>query len=152
MLACMSLHDSVCVLVFVWRGGCVLNFQFFFPIFFWKLVFWRRCFPARLRVSLASSMRLTMTIRSCLTPTTLNYRWSHSLTNEYSKWNPGNGKVLNWSSRWSLFFLRGKKRAWEGERSVVEWRCDTLHHETTTQKRTWSRTKPSVSHLQSGEY
>ncbi len=30
--------------------------------------------PAHLRVSLASSMRLTMTIRKGLTPTTLNYR------------------------------------------------------------------------------
>ena len=29
-----------------------------------------------------SSIRLTMTIRSRLTPTTLNYRYSHSLTNE----------------------------------------------------------------------
>jgi hypothetical protein len=36
----------------------------------------------RLRVSLASSMRLTMTIRRCLTPTTLSYRYSRSLTNE----------------------------------------------------------------------
>jgi hypothetical protein len=36
----------------------------------------------RLRVSLASSMRLTMTIRRSLTLTTLSYRYSRSLTNE----------------------------------------------------------------------
>jgi hypothetical protein len=36
------------------------------------------------------------------------------------------------------------KRVWEGER--------TLHHETTTQKRTWPRTKPSVAQVQSGVY
>ncbi len=40
--------------------------------------------PIRARLSgfLASSMRLTMTIRRSLTLTTLNYRYSHSLTNE----------------------------------------------------------------------
>jgi hypothetical protein len=37
--------------------------------------------PARLSVSLASSTRLTMTIRSRHTPTTLNFRCSHSLAN-----------------------------------------------------------------------
>ena len=36
----------------------------------------------RLSVSLASSIRLTMTIRSRHMPTTLNYRYSHSLANE----------------------------------------------------------------------
>ncbi len=35
-----------------------------------------------LSVSLASSMRLTITIRIRHTPTILNYRCSHSLTNE----------------------------------------------------------------------
>jgi hypothetical protein len=44
------------------------------------LQFWQ--IRARLRVSLASSMRLTMTIRRRLTSTTLNYRCSRSLTNE----------------------------------------------------------------------
>jgi hypothetical protein len=37
---------------------------------------------ASLSVSLASSMRLTMTIRRSLTPTTLSYRCSRSLSNE----------------------------------------------------------------------
>ncbi len=40
---------------------------------------------ARLSVSLASSMQLTMTIRSRLTPTTFTYPCSHSLTNEHSR-------------------------------------------------------------------
>ena len=45
--------------------------------------FWRT-HPIRARLSdfLASSMRLTMTIRRGLTPTTLNYRCSRSLTND----------------------------------------------------------------------
>jgi hypothetical protein len=38
--------------------------------------------PTRLSVSVASSIRLTMTIRSRHTQTTLNHRYSHSLTNE----------------------------------------------------------------------
>jgi hypothetical protein len=37
---------------------------------------------ARLSARLASSMQLTMTIRSRLTPTTFSYPCSHSLTNE----------------------------------------------------------------------
>ncbi len=90
---CAGMHVTACQCVCV--GACVEGWVCAqLPIFFWKLVFWRRCFPARLRVSLTSSMRLTMTIRSCLTPTKLNYRWSHSLTNEYSKWNPGNGELV----------------------------------------------------------
>ncbi len=49
------------------------------------------------------------------------------------------------ASRGDSFFLRGKQvSVQEGER--------TLHHETTTQKRTWPRTKPSVVQLQSGVY
>jgi hypothetical protein len=51
--------------------------------------------------------------------------------------------------RWLLrvakpFFLRGKQASARG-------RADT-HHETTTQERTWPRTKPRVVQLQSGVY
>ena len=49
------------------------------------------------------------------------------------------------ASRGESFFFRGKEASTqEGER--------TLHHETTTQKRTWPRTKPSVAQVQSGVY
>jgi hypothetical protein len=40
------------------------------------------CSANRLSVSLLSSVQLTMTIRRGLTPTTMNYRYSPSLTNE----------------------------------------------------------------------
>ena len=39
---------------------------------------------AHLRVSLGSSIQLSMTIRSRLTPTTCSYRCSHTLTNDRS--------------------------------------------------------------------
>jgi hypothetical protein len=56
-------------------------------------------------VTLASSIRLTMTIRTGLTPNTLNNRWSRRLTNEYC------------SSRVSRYWVKGRNgwRDWEDD-------------------------------------
>jgi hypothetical protein len=57
------------------------------------------------------------------------------------------------NTRWSFgdCFARQSPFSLRGNQAITRGRADT-HHETTTQKRTWPRTKPSVSQLQSGAY